>query len=150
MLEDPPAIARVGDEAWLVNLEQEIEAAIRDPEGEVRRTMDRNPSWQEEDARQDVEGKRLADGAGLVASFRAGIGTRVLDLLPRLVPPTLLLLADESRSVFPARARRQLAAEGGEGLRSVVVDAGHTIHRDQFDEYLALILGWAATKPVGS
>lgn len=143
VLEDPPAISRAGDESWLAHMESELMMAIRDPEGEVRRTLERNPSWLAEDARQDVEGKQLADRISLVASFRADIGTRVLDLLPRLTVRTLLLLADERHSVFPPLARRELARRRPAAVRQVVVAAGHTIHRDRFDEYLALILDWA-------
>ncbi len=149
VLEDPPAISRVGDDAWLVNMARELDAAIRDPEGEVRRTSARNPSWMAEDARQDVEGKQLVDGDDLIASFRAGIGTRVLDLLPQLGVPTLLVLADETRSVFPPVARRALAEDPPAAVRQVVVESGHTIHRDRFEDYLALILDWASPPRLG-
>jgi len=143
VLEDPPAISRGTDEQWLARQQVEIAAALSDPDGEARRTLARNPSWLEEDARQDVEGKALADGAGIVASFRAGIGTRVLELLPRLTMPALLLLADEVRSVFPRQARYQLAGTLAPTLKQITIDAGHTIHRDRFDDYMATILGWA-------
>jgi len=143
VLEDPPAISRVGDEAWLTAMDGELKMAICDPEGEVRRTIERNPSWLAEDARRDVEGKQLADRIDLIASFRAGIGTRVLDLLPRLTVPSLLLLADERRSVFPPVARRALAERHPAQVRQIVVASGHAIHRDLFDDYLALIIDWA-------
>ena len=147
VLEDPPAISRVVDEPWLARQEAEIAAARTDPDGEARRTLARNPSWLEDDARQDVEGKALADGAGIVASFRAGIGTRVLELLPRLTLPALLLLADEARSVFPPDARRQLAGRLPPAVEQVTFDAGHTVHRDRFNDYLATILDWAGAPP---
>ena len=150
VLEDPPAVARDGDEAWLSRQEAEIAAARSDPDGETRRTLERNPSWLEEDARQDIEGKALADGAGIVASFRAGIGTRVLELLPRLTMPALLLLADEARSVFPPPARRQLAGRLPPTARQTTFDAGHTIHRDRFDDYLTTILDWAGGPSPGA
>lgn len=150
VLEDPPAISRAADLSWLAGLDRELDAAMRDPEGEVRRTIERNPSWLAEDARQDVEGKQLADRTHLLASFRADIGTRVLDLLPRLTVPTLLVLADEARSVFPPVARRALAEKPSAAVRKVEIASGHTIHRDRFDRYLALILDWAgAPRPRG-
>ena len=149
VLEDPPAVARDGDEVWLARQEAEIAAARSDPDGETRRTLERNRSWLEGDARQDVEGKALADGAGIVASFRAGIGTRVLELLPRITVPALLLLADEARSVFPPPARRQLAGTLPPTVRQITFDAGHTIHRDRFDDYVATILDWAGGRPPG-
>lgn len=147
VLEDPPAISRADDTAWLATLERELLDARADFDGEVAREMAANPAWLEEDARQDVEGKQLADGEGIVASFRQGIGARVLDLVPLLTVPTLYVLAAEERSVFHGAARRQLAATLPAGARLVVTDAGHTIHRDRFDEYVATILGWL-TEPM--
>jgi pimeloyl-ACP methyl ester carboxylesterase len=143
VLEDPPAISRVGDEAWLTHQAAELEAVHDDPEREVGRALAANPAWEHEDARQDVEGKGLADGPGILASFRADMGIRVLDLLPRLEVPTLLLLAHPQRSVFPPVAR-DLVRAGPGGLRTIDFDAGHTIHRDRFDDYVATIVGWAA------
>lgn len=141
VLEDPPGISRVNDEAWLARQAAQLDAARADPEGEVRRTLAENPRWKHEDARQDVEGKSLANGSGILTSFRVGVGTRVLDLLPRLEVPTLLLLADLERSVFPAAARDTLSPGPG-GLDVISFDAGHTIHRDRFDEYVAAIRDW--------
>jgi pimeloyl-ACP methyl ester carboxylesterase len=142
VLEDPPGISRVNDETWLTQQAAELAAARADPDTEVRRALAANPLWENEDARQDVEGKALADGPGVLDSFRVDIGVRVLDLLPRLSIPTLLLLADPARSVFPPVAREALRPGPG-GLDTMVLDAGHTIHRDRFDDYVAAILAWA-------
>src|SRR5688500_518200 len=144
VLEDPPAIVRTDDLAWQSNLQRELLAAHADFEGEVAREIASNPAWEEEDARQDVEGKQLADGEGIVASFRHGIGTRVPALAPILAVPTLYLLAAEDRSVFAGAARRRLAADLPEHCRLEVMDAGHTIHRDRFDGYVAKVLAWIA------
>lgn len=142
VLEDPPAIERTGDVAWLSNLERELIAADRDFEGEVARELRENATWGREDARQDVEGKQLADRAGIVASFRSGVGARVIDLAPSLRVPTLYLLAAEDRSVFPPEPRRELARRLPAASRITVMDAGHTIHRDRFDAYVSTVLAW--------
>src|SRR3990170_1149655 len=75
VLEDPPATAGADDLRWQSNLERELLAAHADLEGEVAREIASNPAWEEEDARQDVEGKQLADGDGIPASFRHDIGS---------------------------------------------------------------------------
>lgn len=143
VLEDPPAVSRVRDEAWLANLEREMHAAVDRPEDEVRRELVENPSWLEEDARQDVEGRALADREGLLATFRRETGARVLDLAPRQTVPALYLLADESRSVFPPEMRRRLEQTMPANARIVVVDgAGHVIHRDRFDEWMRIVGDW--------
>ena len=140
VLEDPPAITRVGDVAWLATLEGELLAANADFDGEVSRELRENPGWRAEDARQDVEGKQLADRDGIVASFRSGMGARVLELAPRMRVPVLYLLAAEDRSVFPRGPRRLLQQTLPPQSRVVVLDGGHTLHRDCFDDYVATIV----------
>jgi pimeloyl-ACP methyl ester carboxylesterase len=142
VLEDPPAISRSGDVSWLERLEGELIAAHTDLEAEVSRELLENAAWHPEDARQDVEGKQLADRERIVASFRSGVGTRVLDLVPRLSAPVLYLLAAEDRSVFPQAARDILATALPDGSRIEVMDAGHTIHRDRFEDYVAILGAW--------
>ena len=144
VLEDPPAIARADDVDWQASLNSELLAARADFDGEVAREIASNPAWLEEDARQDVEGKQLADREGILASFRHDIGTRVPELAPLLTIPTLYLLAAEDRSVFAGEARRRLAANLPEHSRLAIMDAGHTIHRDRFDQYVAEVLAWIA------
>jgi len=144
VLEDPPAISRVNDLAWLEVLDREIRAAGDDPEAEVRRELDENPSWLDEDARQDVEGRALVDREGLLATFRGDIGNRVPEILPQLAMPTLLLLAAEGRSVFPAEVRDRIEPALPRSVRTVVMDSGHTIHRDRFDEWVATVTDWLA------
>jgi pimeloyl-ACP methyl ester carboxylesterase len=144
VLEDPPSVTRADDVAWQASLERELIAAHEDFDGEVAREMAANPTWLEEDARQDVEGKQLADREGLLASFRRATGARVLDLAPLLEMPTLYLMAAEDRSVFVGDARRQLVEKLPPNARFIEIDAGHTVHRDQFDQYMAALADWLA------
>jgi len=142
VLEDPPAITRTDDVEWQADLERELIDAHINFDGEVARELAANPAWLEEDARQDVEGKQLADREGILASFRRGIEARVLDLVPLLTVPTLYLMAAEDRSVFVGAARRQLRATLPAHARFVEMDAGHTVHRDRFDQYIAAVREW--------
>lgn len=142
VLEDPPATTRTDDVGWQANLEHELTAAHADFDGEVARELAANPAWLEEDARQDVEGKQLADREGILASFRRGTEARVLDLVPLLTVPALYIMATEDRSVFAGAARRQLRATLPAHARFVEMNAGHTVHRDRFDEYVAAVCEW--------
>ncbi len=142
VLEDPPSVVRADDAEWHAHLEREHHAAIDHPEAEIARELAENPRWLEEDARQDVEGKQLADLPGILATFRRDTGARVLDLVPRQTVPTLYVLGDESRSVFVGDARHQLEQTLPACGRLVVMDAGHTVHRDRFEEYTDAVLDW--------
>jgi pimeloyl-ACP methyl ester carboxylesterase len=144
VLEDPPALPRTDDARWLANFERELITARTDFDGEVARELAENPAWLEEDARQDVEGKQLADREGIAASFRRETGARVPDLVSLLRIPTLYVLAAEDRSVYTGEARRRLLAETPANARLVVADAGHTVHRDRFEEYVTTVLDWIA------
>ena len=142
VLEDPPALSRADDTGWLRNLERDIVAATDHPEREVERELAENPAWLEEDARQDVEGRQLVDLPGLMASFRRATGARVPDLVPKIQVPALYVLGSEDRSVYVGEARRRLMVELPPSARLDVIDAGHTVHRDRFAEYMQAVLPW--------
>ena len=147
VLEDPPAISRADDTGWLANLERDMIIARDDPEGEVSRLLTDNPTWAEGDARQDVDGRQLVDRPGLMVSFRRATGARVPELVSQIKVPALYLLATEDRSVYVGDARRRLPAELPPAARLEVIDAGHTIHRDRFEDYMAAVLAFLEREP---
>jgi pimeloyl-ACP methyl ester carboxylesterase len=142
VLEDPPSLDRTEDEPFLASIVEGVRLAREQPEAEVRRELAENPAWLPEDARQDVEGRALTDAEGMVASLRHPRGFDVADLGPRLSVPALWILGDERRSVLLGEARDRLRRKLPAGARLVEADAGHTVHRDQFDHYLRAILDW--------
>ena len=141
--EDPPSIDRSADEEFFAKVRADIAAAREHPQEELRREIAENPRWMEEDARQDVEGRAMADADGIVASLRWPRPFRVVDLAPQLQTPTLFILADPQRSVMLPEARTALPGRLPAHSRVIEMDAGHAVHRDRFDEYLAAILAWA-------
>lgn len=143
VLEDPPGQDRADDLDFQANLEREVLAARADPESEVRRALAENPSWLEEDARQDVEGRAVCDLEGILASLRSGTGLRVIALASTIRIPTLYLLADERRSALGSRRADLIGSMPG-SARVVELDSGHTVHRDRFEAYLAALFGWMA------
>ena len=145
VLEDPPAISRVGDGDWLARLDREIRAAVAEPEAEFARQRAENPDWLDEDVRQDVEGRALTDREGVLAYIARPNGARVPELAPHLPMPTLYLLAAEDRSVYVGDARRRLVAELPRHAILREFDCGHVLHRDRFDRYVTTILDWATS-----
>jgi pimeloyl-ACP methyl ester carboxylesterase len=140
-LEDPPGLSRADDLEFQATLEREVIAARADPEAEVRRELAENPDWLLEDARQDVEGRALCDVDGILGSVRHDLGLRVVELAPTTRIPTLYLLADADRSVLGDRRAALMRAVPPQAA-VVEFDAGHTIHRDRFDAYMAAIDRW--------
>jgi pimeloyl-ACP methyl ester carboxylesterase len=140
VLEDPPGRVRHDDREWLERLCREIEAARERPEGEVRRELADNPTWLEEDARQDVEGRALTQVDVIVASMRQPRGFDLAELAAEIRIPTRYVLASLDRSVFPEEPRRRLRANLPAGSDIIELEGGHTLHRDAFDAYLATVL----------
>ena len=148
VLEDPPSIDRAAppDEEYFASIRGGVRAAIENPDAEVARALAENPRWREEDARQNVEGRALADAEGIVASLRHPRPFAVMDAAADLEIPTLFLLADDERSVLLGPARDRLRDALPASCRIREFDSGHTIHRDRFDEYLAAVLEWASER----
>ena len=146
VLEDPPSVDRAApaDEDFFASLRDGVRAAKETPAAEIERELAENPRWLEEDARQNVEGRAMADAEGIVASLRNPRPFAVMEAAADLEVPTLFLLADDDRSVLlgPARDRLRKTLPAASRIREL--ESGHTIHRDRFDEYLAAILEWAS------
>lgn len=95
-----------------------------------------NPRWEEADV--DVELATLAVWDEATAlSLTPLMGTDLLPAAP--VVPSLVQLADPSFLISPERAA--VLKERGFEVRSVT-GAGHTIHRDDFDGFMASLEGW--------
>jgi pimeloyl-ACP methyl ester carboxylesterase len=101
-----------------------------------------NPTWAREDARNSVAGL-LDCGAGPVAGFlRDGLRYDLAEMVRSVSIPTLLVLGSEEHgSMLPAPER---AAVAGSLRRSTTkeFDAGHGVHRDDFEGYVRLLAGW--------
>lgn len=140
VLEDPPSLERRDDGTFQEQLRLDVAAAQERPESEVRRELEENPSWLAEDARQDVEGRALTRAQVIIESIRLGRGFHVADLAADLSVPARYILASEDQSVMQGEARRRLQRNLPPGSDVVVLDGGHTLHRDRFDDYATSVL----------
>ncbi|WP_030716365.1 alpha/beta fold hydrolase [Streptomyces sp. NRRL S-237] len=95
-----------------------------------------SPRWDEVDV--DIELETLAVWDERTAlSLAPLVGADLMPAAP--VVPSLVQLADPSTLITQERA--QLLKSRGFEVRSVV-GAGHTIHRDDFDGFMASLEGW--------
>ena len=100
------------------------------------RIEEMNPRWEAEDVEIELDSVRLWDEATAYGLMDAA----GKDLLPaKPFVPSLVTLADPSSLV--SRERAELLRERGFEVRSVA-GAGHTIHRDDFDGFMASLEDW--------
>ena len=142
VLEDPPGTDRSEDGSFIERLEAEVLAARSQPHAEVARVLEANPTWHRQDAEQEVADRQRCDLEGILESLRSGMGSRVAELVPILTVPALYVLAAEDRSAIQGEMRQRLLAGVPAVSLAVEVDAGHTVHRDRFDDYVTTLLDW--------
>ena len=97
------------------------------------------------DSARDVVDRRRNSAAGLAASLRhAGTGTQapLWDRLAELAMP-VLLVAGALDDKFVTLAERMHGAIAGSEL-AVVAGAGHTVHLEQPDAFVEVLVGWLA------
>lgn len=141
VLEDPPSGGSDPDETAR-QVEQSAARAREDPLALSREMLSENPSWAEEDAANSVAGLHDCD-AGALASFRrSGLRWDLAALAGSVRVPALLLLGDENRgSGLPGSERAAVA----DALRQGSVEeleAGHNVHRDDFEGYVRVLGNW--------
>ena len=96
--------------------------------------------------RRHREARRANTAAGLASSLRrAGTGTQspVWDRLAELDMPVLVVAgADDNK--FTALAERMAVDIGPNAELAIVAGAGHTVHLEQPDRFLAVLRDWLA------
>jgi pimeloyl-ACP methyl ester carboxylesterase len=142
VLEEPPGSESTDFEE--VARETQASAALTrgSPEAALQRYLAENPALTEEDARNSVAGMLDFDAVPTAAFLRNGLRYDLAAMTGSVSVPTLLVLGREERgSVLPDPER---AAVAGSLRRGTVeeLDAGHGVHRDDFEGYVRLLGGW--------
>ena len=142
VLEDPPGSGTTDFQEVARATELDAALARKSPESAVRRNLAQNPTWAEEDARNSVAGLLDCDADTVAGFLSDGLRYDLAEMVRSASIPTLLVLGSEKRgSMLPAPER---AAVGGPLRRGTVeeFDAGHGVHRDDFEGYVGLLGGW--------
>ena len=141
MLEDPPGSESTNAEETAREMEGAAARAGEDPGALKREMREENPSWAEEDAAHAVAGLLECDPRALI-SLRRALRWDLAGLVGALGVPALLVLGSERRgSALPEPERAAVARALPLGAVEVL-DAGHNVHRDDFDGYVRLLSDW--------
>jgi pimeloyl-ACP methyl ester carboxylesterase len=142
VLEEPPGSETTdfGEVARATELDAAL--ARKSPETAVRQNLAQNPTWAEEDARNSVAGLLDCDDVTVAAFLRDGLRYDLAEMVRSVSITTLLVLGSEERgSMLPAPERAAVAGSLRRGTTKEF-DAGHGVHRDDFEGYVRLLAGW--------
>ena len=142
VLEDPPG----SESTDFGEVARETQAgavlARGSPEEAVRRSLSENPALAEQDARNSVAGLLDCDADSVAAFLQDGLRYDLAEMVRSVPVPTLLVLgSEEGGSMLPAPERAVVAGSLRRGTVEEF-DAGHGVHRDDFEGYVRLLGSW--------
>ena len=142
VLEDPPGSGST-DFAEVARESQAGAVLARgSPDEALRRNLTENPALAEEDARNGVAGLLDFDAGPFAGFLRNGLRYDLAELVGSVTVPTLLVLGSEQHgSMLPAPERTAVASSLRRGTVEEL-DAGHGVHRDDFEGYVRLLGSW--------
>jgi len=173
LLEDPPGPSSVDWVGLAAGVEADSRRAVEDPQGLRRDLEAENPGWPPGEAERRVADLADCNAAAIAAALRPGVPFDLAGLLAAARLPVLLLLAEEARgsSIVGVDRKAAVAALGPEGSgepqggapvdrpegsgepqggapedrrAARVLPAGHSIHREALDAWLAALDAWLA------
>jgi pimeloyl-ACP methyl ester carboxylesterase len=142
--EDPPGPASVDWAALAPGVEDDTGRAVTAPDALRRDLEAANPAWPPGEAERRVADLADCDGQAIAAALRSGIRFDLSALLAAAPVPVLLLLAEETLGSLLLGLDRKAAVEAvGDGTTRVL-PAGHSVHREDLDAWLAALDAWLA------
>ena len=141
VLEDPPGSESADAEETAREVEEAAARAKEAPDDLVRELKAENPSWSQEDCEMAVRSLRECD-ARRVAAMRRGLHWNLTGLAGFVEVPLLLLLGSDARGSGLPEPERSAVARALRGGTVEVLEAGHFVHRDDFEGYVRLLGGW--------
>jgi pimeloyl-ACP methyl ester carboxylesterase len=144
VVEDPPGPDSIDWAAVAANIEADTGRASTDP-GALRREMEAaNPTWPPGEAERRLADLIDCDGPAVAAALRGGVAFDLAALLAAARLPTLLLLGEEALGSILTGLDRKAAVEALPDGTTRVLPAGHNLHREALDPWLAALDAWLA------
>jgi pimeloyl-ACP methyl ester carboxylesterase len=142
VVEDPPGPSSVDWAALAAGIEFDTGRADTEP-AVLRHEMEaQNPAWPPGEAERRLADLADCDGPAVAAALRNGIAFDLAALLAAAGLPTLLLLGEEALGSNLTGLDRKAAVEALPDGTTRVLPAGHSLHREALDPWLAAIDAW--------
>jgi pimeloyl-ACP methyl ester carboxylesterase len=146
VLEDPPGSSSVDWAGLAAGVEADTRLATTDPAALRRDLVAANPAWPPGEAERRVADLADCDGQAIAAALRSGVRFDLPGLLAAADLPTLMLLAEETLGSTLVGPDRKAAIEAiGDGATHVL-PAGHSLHREALDLWLAALDTWVVAE----
>jgi pimeloyl-ACP methyl ester carboxylesterase len=144
VLEDPPGPTSIDWAGLAAGIQADGTRARAEPAA-LRRDLEvANPNWPPGEAERRVADLADLDAAAVASALRPGAPFDLTGLLAAARVPTLLLLAEEALGSSLVGDDRKAAVEAlGDGATRVL-PAGHSVHREALDGWLAALDAWLA------
>jgi pimeloyl-ACP methyl ester carboxylesterase len=144
LLEDPPGPSSVDWAGLAAGMEADSRRAVDDPQALRRDLEAENPAWPPGEAERRVADLADCNAPAIAAAIRPGVPFDLAGLLAAARLPVLLLLAEEAlgSSIVGVDRKAAVAAAGDGATR--VLPAGHSIHREALNAWLAALDAWLA------
>jgi pimeloyl-ACP methyl ester carboxylesterase len=147
VVEDPPGSSSIDWVGLAAGIEADARRAVDQPEALRRELEATNPGWPAGEAERRVADLADCDGRAIAAALRLGVPFDLAALLAAAHLPTLMLLAEEALGSNLVGLDRQAAVEALGAGATRVLPAGHSVHREALDGWLAAVDGWLAGAP---
>jgi pimeloyl-ACP methyl ester carboxylesterase len=142
VLEDPPGPESTNFEEVARGVETNAARAQQDPDALTREWIAEKPSWAEEDAANGVLGLRKCDAGPVAELIRGGLRYDLVALTKAVEAPTLLVLGSEEHDSALIGTERAFVTNALRRGMTEAFDAGHGVHRDNFEGYVRLLGDW--------
>jgi len=142
VVEDPPGASSVDWAEVAAGIEADTARAATDPEGLRRDLEAANPAWPPGEAERRVADLADCDGRAIAGAVRPGVAFDLPALLAAARLPVLLLLAEEALGSLLTGLDRKAAVEAVAEGATRVLPAGHSLHREALDSWLAALDDW--------
>ncbi len=142
VLEEPPGSKSTDFNEIADGIEADAIRAKEAPEAFEQEQLAQNPSWSEEDSVENAQSLRECDAGPVAEIVRNGLHYDLEALAGSVEVPALIILGSEARgSALPEPERTSVANALSRG-RTEAFDAGHGVHRDNYEGYVRLLEDW--------
>ena len=142
VLEEPPGSESSDFDEVARMVESDVVRAREAPEEMKREQQEENPSWTEGDAANNVASLRECDAGPVAEMMRNDLRYELSALVGSIEIPTLVVLGSEARgSALPEPERTAVENVLRRGAVETF-DAGHGVHREDFEGYVRLLGDW--------